>query len=156
MNTKRFLSSIVFTLVATLVLVSPAGSSESVTVSFRLASLTPLKDYDEVSDGTGSTLYVARRTIISDMDIARAKTERNPTTGNLDILIYMTTDGEKKFADLTGANVGAKLAIFINGKLMSAPVIRERISEGVVLITGDALSASEARKIVRKLNDNSG
>jgi len=44
--------------------------------------------------------------------------------------------GSKKFADLTAANVGRRLAIVLDGKIQSAPRIREAIPSGEAVISG--------------------
>ncbi len=41
----------------------------------------------------------------------------------------LTPEGSSKFADLTGANVGKGLAIVLDGRVASAPVIKSRISD---------------------------
>ncbi len=45
-------------------------------------------------------------------------------------------EGAKKFAEVTGANVGKRLAIILDGKVHSAPVIKSRISGGKAIIEG--------------------
>ncbi|PIS33665.1 MAG: protein translocase subunit SecDF [Candidatus Omnitrophica bacterium CG08_land_8_20_14_0_20_41_16] len=44
--------------------------------------------------------------------------------------------GAKKFAEVTAANVGRRLAIVLDGKVQSAPNIREAIPSGEAVITG--------------------
>lgn len=45
--------------------------------------------------------------------------------------------GARKFARVTGGNIGERLAIVLDGKIHSAPVIQDRISGGEAVITGD-------------------
>lgn len=45
--------------------------------------------------------------------------------------------GGRKFARITGGNIGERLAIVLDGKIHSAPVIQDRISGGEAVITGD-------------------
>jgi SecD/SecF fusion protein len=52
------------------------------------------------------------------------------------VSITFTREGAKKFASITGNNVGARLAIVLDGKIKSAPVIRERIPGGEGVIQG--------------------
>jgi protein-export membrane protein SecD len=56
----------------------------------------------------------------------------------------MTSEGGKVFADLTGRHVGRQLAIILDGKVFSAPVIRSRIGGGKGVIEG-RFSWDEAR-----------
>ena len=59
--------------------------------------------------------------------------------------------GAKKFAEVTAANVGKRLAIVLDGKVQSAPRIREAIPSGEAVITGrfDAQAAQDLALILR-------
>ncbi|MFA5093094.1 MAG: protein translocase subunit SecD [Candidatus Omnitrophota bacterium] len=59
--------------------------------------------------------------------------------------------GAKKFAEVTAANVGKRLAIVLDGKVQSAPRIREAIPSGEAVITGrfDAEQAQDLALILR-------
>ncbi|HNX81199.1 MAG TPA: protein translocase subunit SecD [Candidatus Omnitrophota bacterium] len=52
------------------------------------------------------------------------------------VAITMNADGAKKFAQITSDNVGKRLAIILDGKVVSAPSIREPIPSGEAVITG--------------------
>ncbi len=56
--------------------------------------------------------------------------------GEPQIDFEMTTDGAKKFADVTSANVGHRMAIVLDGVLYSAPNINSAIETGNVMISG--------------------
>ena len=55
----------------------------------------------------------------------------------IDIKLQFNPDGAKKFAELTATNVGRSLAIVLDGKIQSAPNIREAIPNGEAVITGN-------------------
>ncbi|MFA6129577.1 MAG: protein translocase subunit SecD [Candidatus Omnitrophota bacterium] len=59
--------------------------------------------------------------------------------------------GAKKFSEVTAANVGKRLAIVLDGKVQSAPRIREAIPSGEAVITGrfDAQQAQDLALILR-------
>jgi len=59
--------------------------------------------------------------------------------------------GSKKFSEVTAANVGRRLAIVLDGKVQSAPRIREAIPSGEAVITGrfDAQQAQDLALILR-------
>lgn len=67
------------------------------------------------------------------------------------ILLTFTDEGAERFKELTEANVGRVLAIFLDGALLSDPVIQETIPSGKATITG-SFTPEEAREIVRNLN----
>ncbi len=50
--------------------------------------------------------------------------------------VELNAEGAKKFAKITGENVGRRLAIVLDGKVQSAPVIREAIPSGEAVISG--------------------
>ncbi len=52
------------------------------------------------------------------------------------VAMKLKGDGIKKFSDVTGANVGRRLAIVLDGKVYSAPKINEHIPSGEAVITG--------------------
>ncbi len=52
------------------------------------------------------------------------------------VAFSLTRDGARRFAQLTGANVGRALAIILDGRVQSAPVIEGRIDGGEGYIRG--------------------
>ena len=60
-------------------------------------------------------------------------------------------EGSKIFEELTKKNVGQPLAIYLDGLLISAPVVQEVISGGQAQITG-RFTLEEAKQLVRRLN----
>lgn len=59
--------------------------------------------------------------------------------------------GAKKFSEVTAANVGKRLAIVLDGKVQSAPRIREAIPSGEAVITGrfDVAAAQDLALVLR-------
>jgi preprotein translocase subunit SecD len=70
------------------------------------------------------------------------------------IEIEFTPDGARKFADFTADHVDEHLAIFFDGKLLTAPVVREPITNGKAEISGFS-SLAEAREVADILNSGS-
>lgn len=60
-------------------------------------------------------------------------------------------EGADLFAKITKENVGGVLGIFLDGNLIEAPYIREEITGGQAVITGD-FTPDAAKQIVRDLN----
>jgi len=50
--------------------------------------------------------------------------------------LEFNSEGAKKFAEITRNNIGKRLAILLDGKVQSAPMIREEIPSGKANITG--------------------
>ncbi|MFW6139052.1 MAG: preprotein translocase subunit SecD, partial [Spirochaetota bacterium] len=57
--------------------------------------------------------------------------------GNPEVSFSLSSEGASKFAEITEENVGKMLAIILDDKILSMPVIRERIPGGQVRISGD-------------------
>ncbi|RKY28495.1 MAG: protein translocase subunit SecDF [Candidatus Omnitrophota bacterium] len=62
------------------------------------------------------------------------------------VLVRFNSQGSKTFAELTQNNVGHRLAIILDGKVKSAPVIKEPILNGEAQITGD-FTPTEAKDL---------
>lgn len=67
------------------------------------------------------------------------------------ILLQFNSDGADLFEKITKEHVGETLAIFLDGQVISAPVIQEAIPGGKATITGN-FTAATARDLVRNLN----
>ena len=67
------------------------------------------------------------------------------------VRVDFNNEGAKLFGDITSANVGRELGIFLDGKLLSAPVIQDKITDGTAIISGN-FTAETARDMVRNLN----
>lgn len=52
------------------------------------------------------------------------------------VSLKFNTEGAKKFAEITANNVGRRLAIVLDGRVQSAPRIKEAIPSGEAVITG--------------------
>ncbi|WP_287372868.1 protein translocase subunit SecD [Oceanithermus sp.] len=53
-----------------------------------------------------------------------------------EVALEFTSEGAKKFADLTRNNIGRRLAIVLDGTIYSAPNIKTAITDGRAVITG--------------------
>ena len=62
------------------------------------------------------------------------------------------SEGSKQWGELTGANVGERLAILLDGKIISAPVIKSAMYNGSSEISGNFTEAS-ARKLSSALEN---
>jgi SecD/SecF fusion protein len=84
--------------------------------------------------------------------IKRAFPNRNPTTGDPEIDFEFDSVGAEKFADLTENHKHERLAIVLDGKLYSAPQIREKIL-GSGSISGGNMDFEEAVSIANVLEN---
>lgn len=103
----------------------------------------------ELSEGTGKWVDTG----LTGNDLNRA-TLSTSTNGQWVVDLEFNDKGTKKFADLTQQLVGKPMAIFFNGEMTSAPVIREPILGGRAQISGgdNGFAYEEAKEMVDLLN----
>lgn len=80
-----------------------------------------------------------------------AEVSFDQTTGQPEILFRLNNEGAKLFREITGRNVGKRVAIYLDGVPISAPVVNEEIPSGEARITGN-FTIQEAKELVRSLN----
>jgi SecD/SecF fusion protein len=103
----------------------------------------------------GRILYVLnRRPEMTGEAVANAVTKfgldaRDPSAAG--VSMNLTNKGANTFRKVTGANIGRQLAIVLDNKVQSAPVIRDRIPTGQAQITGrfDAAEAKDLAIVLR-------
>ena len=83
--------------------------------------------------------------------IKNASPSRNPLTQSPMILFTFNSEGAKAMGQLSGNNIGERMAIILDGELMSAPVLQDRITSNGQ-ITGD-FTAEEAANIANALEN---
>jgi len=60
-------------------------------------------------------------------------------------------EGSDLFEKITEENIGKRIAIFLDGSIISAPTVQQKISGGKAVITGN-FSITEAKELVNRLN----
>ena len=81
--------------------------------------------------------FVNKRIILSGDNLIDAQPRMDNQTNQTVVTFSMDRLGTKKFAKATIAGVGKRLAIILDNKIISAPVIREPITGGNGQISGD-------------------
>ncbi|HXL15327.1 MAG TPA: protein translocase subunit SecD [Methylomirabilota bacterium] len=94
----------------------------------------------EVSGRTARGLYVVGKDALmkgSEVASAQMRLDLDATRpGAPGVSFNLTSRGGALFGDITGANVGRRLAIVLDGRIQSAPNIQEKIPRGQGSITG--------------------
>ena len=83
-------------------------------------------------------------------DVQKATAERDQQLGEWQIIVHFTEGGQKRWTGLTARTVGKRVAIVLDGVVLSAPNIQERI-EGDAQITG-SFSEASAKALAAQLS----
>jgi preprotein translocase subunit SecD len=75
----------------------------------------------------------------------------DPNTNQPKVSLQFDATGTKLFAEITKANVGKTVAIFLDGAPLSTPVVQEEIPDGQAVISGN-FTPNEAKQLVGRLN----
>jgi len=108
-------------------------------LTFRLISNTEDSFGSEIvpfEDGS-KELKVNKRIIMSGDSVTNAKPTVDNQNNETVVSFTLNRIGTKKFARATTNNVGKRLAIILDNKIISAPQIREAITGGTGQISGD-------------------
>lgn len=73
--------------------------------------------------------------VLTGADVADATVEADEWTGAPIVMLRFTESGSARFAEVTRANIGRKLAIVVDGESLSSPVIRDAITGGFAQVT---------------------
>ena len=84
-----------------------------------------------------SQLSVSKRVVLSGNNLISAQPSFDNQNNQTTVNISLDRAGAKKFARVTQKNVGKRLAIILDNKIISAPVIQEAILGGNSVITGN-------------------
>ncbi len=117
-------------------------------LEFRLVSSNPEKlkkalageiesGYELLVGEDGQKILLEKNSEITGADLTNAFVKFDQSSFNQPtVSIAFNKEGAKKFARITGDNVGTRLAIVLDGNVKSAPVIKERIPSGEGVIQG--------------------
>ena len=123
-------------------------------LEFKLVQeISPAADLkvEEEQDKSQEPSFAFLETGISGRVIEKAQLQFDSTTGEPSVLLSFNNEGKELFAKVTKENVGEILAIFLDGQVISSPVIREEIKDGKAQISG-GFTSQEAKTLVRDIN----
>ena len=108
-------------------------------LTFRFVSKTLEETFGneelEFEDGSETT-YVSKRIIISGENLIDAQPRMDNETNETIVSFTLDRVGAKRFGKATTTGIGKKLAIVLDGKIISAPVIQDAIISGSGQISG--------------------
>ena len=128
-----------------------------------IVELPGVKDTREAISIIGKTAYLIFAEVgtgdnpgiinsdLTGSDLKRARVDFDNTSGKPVVGLEFNESGANKFEKLTEKNVDKPLAIILDDKVVSAPVVQQKISGGTAQITGN-FSLDEAKNLVAQLN----
>lgn len=102
-----------------------------------------------IASSSPDAFYVA--TALTGKYLERASVQFSQQSIAPTVSLDFNPEGEKLFAQITSENIGKTVAIYLDGAIISAPVVREAITSGQAEISGQ-FSVEEAKQLVRDLN----
>ena len=135
-------------MLVTVALVVLASGVLRAQLEFRPAAAAAVAGWQKMDlpDGGGS-VWVAPTVSLTSADVARAQPVSEG--GRPAVAIALTDAGAEKMRELSAAQVGQPIAMVLDGKLISAPIVRGTTGKDIVITgRGDGLTPDEVRHLV--------
>jgi len=133
-------------------LVELAGITD-IDQAITLIGQTAQLDFRELPEEATETASFTdfQPTGLTGKDLTKSEVKFDPNTGQPSVGLQFSSEGIKKFAEITGRNVGKPVAIFLDEIPVTAPTVQEQISSGDAVINGE-FTLDEAKNLVIQLN----
>lgn len=114
------------------------------------------REFTDPEAATGAAFIVpqlvnTQSVAITGADLRRSALSFSQETGEPQVAIEFTESGAKKFGEVTGRLIGKRLAIFLDDFPLTAPVVKNAITDGQGVITG-SFTRDGARELALQLN----
>jgi protein-export membrane protein SecD len=106
-------------------------------LNFRLVSENSEFGTDKLISENGEKLNISKRIIMSGENLIDAQPNINNQNNEPTVSFTLDRLGAQKFGRATTDNVGKRLAIVLDGEIVSAPSINEAITSGSGMISGN-------------------
>ncbi|MFP4514996.1 MAG: preprotein translocase subunit SecD [Parcubacteria group bacterium] len=90
-------------------------------------------------------------TELSGKHLKRSVVQFNPTDNSPEVSLEFNKEGAELFAEITEDNIGKPIAIFLDGYIISAPRVNEKITGGQAVISGN-FNLEDAKTLTQRLN----
>lgn len=127
-------------------------------LEFKVATAADMKAFEaKVSSFTSTTtqeaeyLAMFKPTGLNGTMVGRSSLAFDQTTAAPQVSLTFDSGGRKLFSELTKSHVGDYIGIFLDDRLIEAPVVREEIPNGQAVISG-GFTLEAAQTLIRNLN----
>ena len=127
------------------------NKEEKVILEFRFAETDSANGLQKYIIINGKQIFYLHKEVLADnSDIADASVQK--VNDDYGVLVEFTEKGKYKWAQITQNNIGKRIGILLNNELITAPIIRAKIEQGLAIITGrfneeEAVNIAEGIKI---------
>lgn len=94
---------------------------------------------------------LTKETGMTGKHVKKASVTFNQQTGQPEVMLIFTPEGDKLFAQITKKNVGRPLAIYLDQFILSAPIVQQEISGGNAVINGK-FTVDQAKQLSVAIN----
>ena len=145
-------------------LVELAGISD-INQAIELIGLTPFLEFkEELSPEESKAILEAQQkgqrlnedpyfkfTGLTGQYLQRSQLSFDPNTSQPEVSLELNDEGAKLFAEITKRSLGKRVAIYLDGQVISAPVVQSEIIGGKAVISG-GFKIQEAKDLANRLN----
>ena len=118
-----------------------------------LIGQTAQLDFRELpKEATQAATYLDfKPTGLTGKDLSKSEVKFDPNSGQPTVGLTFSSEGAKKFAEITGRNVSKPVAIFLDQLPIEIPTVQEQITTGDAVISGQ-FTLDEAKRVSTLLN----
>ena len=118
--------------------------------AIRIIGETPQLDFREEGETTPDGEVRWTPTKLTGRNLKRAEVSFQQQTSTPEVALTFDGEGTKLFGEITERNVGKRIAIFLDGLPITAPVVQDKITQGEAVITGN-FTLQEAKQLATRL-----
>jgi preprotein translocase subunit SecD len=104
-----------------------------------------------IDDPSSITGPVFERSQLTGKHLKRSSVSFDPASGQPQVNLEFNQEGKELFAELTRNNLNKRIAIYLDGVPISAPVVQVEITNGQAVISGGFV-LEEAKQLASRLN----
>lgn len=112
-------------------------------LSFRLAEPERVDGLTKAVIPDGPTVYLHKESVLTDKDVTSVTFGRDES-GRVEVTVQIEASAAKRLAEATKSHVGKPMAVLLDGKMITAPVVRSEVATSA-RITGKFSNAELTR-----------
>lgn len=126
---------------------------KDVSQAIKLIGDTPFLEFREAVnfDQTATESLAFIPTGLTGRELKRARLVFDQNTNLPQVSLEYNEEGAKMLSEISKRNIGRPLAIFLDGEALSVPIVRDEITDGRAVISGQ-FTINEARDLARRLS----